>query len=183
MKKNIYSIFLILFFAQKMQSQSIYILGKVGFRELEWSDYKGTPDSKTSFQAYTHCNFKYSADGIRIIGNDSVHVDKIEVKMDFDEKNSWVKIDNATHELLLHERGHFYIAIMCLYELHETLSNLKLTKKNFNAQLQNAFNEVTLKYRNMGVVYDEETNHSLNTDAQEIWNKKLNYEIQSLGLK
>lgn len=183
MKKYLFLFCLILFCAEKMQSQNIYILGKKGFRELEWSDYKGTPDKRISFQAYTHCNFKYSADGIRIIGNDSVHIDKIDVKMEFDENKSWVKIDNATYELLLHERGHFYIAVMCLYELQETLNKLKLTKKNFNNQLQNAFNEVTLKYRNMGILYDEETNHSINAEAQEIWNKRLNESIQSLGLK
>lgn len=183
MKKNIHILLLIMLFAEKIESQNIYILGKMGYRELEWSDYKGTPDRQTSFKAYTHCNFKYTAEGIRIIGNELVHVDKLDVKMEFDEKNSWVKIDYASQELLLHERGHFYIAVMCLYELQEKLNNLKLTKKNFNNQLQNAFNEVTLKYRNMGILYDEETNHSLNAEAQETWNKRLNEGIQSLGLK
>ena len=78
-------------------------------------------------------------------------------------------------ELLKHEQGHFDIVALGAREFHTKAAGLSAaTEDELNAKLKKLREDMTDKTDAVDERYDKATNHSINTDVQQIWNTKIN---------
>ncbi len=149
--------------------QKIIVNGQETLGKLSWVDFSGKVDKSSTYNAYTSYSFKTKFGGVNFIG-DSAIINGFEVILEFDHKKSWAKANKLTDELLVHEQGHFDIGILCVREIAKNFKVSKFTKANLNSLLQSITTEASKKYREMGLTYDAETNHSINKEQQLKWN-------------
>ncbi|MBX2931579.1 MAG: DUF922 domain-containing protein [Chitinophagaceae bacterium] len=150
-------------------SQKIIVNGEESTGKISWSDFTGKVDKNSSYFAFTSYKFKTKVGTIKFIG-DSVVISSFDVILELDNKNSWAKKDKITDELLVHEQGHFNIGILCVKEIMANYKKAKFTKSNYSTLLQSIVSDASKKYKEMGLKYDRETNHSKNKEEQEKWN-------------
>lgn len=160
---------LFLFSVMQTHAQKVIVNGTESNGKLQWNDFRGKIDKSSSFAAYTFYNLGWKVKGARASG-DSMIIEGFEVTVEFNDKNSWVKMERATPQLLLHEQGHFNIGILAVREAMETFKKTKFTQANFKELLPKMVSTISKKYSEMGVVYDKETDHSKNADMQNTWN-------------
>lgn len=141
---------------------------------ITWDFFKGDPPA-SKHEAITcstvYCKYEES--------------DKSKLKMNiracFIKKESWKKEKTPSDYLLNHEQKHFDITEIFTRKLRKILSdtafkNESIAKKEIpkiirnNNKIFNAFQEV----------YDKETNHSINKEQQEFWDKKILDELNIL---
>ena len=150
-------------------AQTILIDGENTKRKLVWDDFSGKVDKSSEYKANTFWTLNYRFSGISFKGDTAI-IKGFESTLEFDKKFSWIKIGFDTPELLKHEQGHFDIGILCQKEFLQTVKTTILFKSNFSETLQKLFKTVLKKYTEMGTLYDTETDHSKNTEAQIKWN-------------
>lgn len=158
------------FISGAVSAQQVVISGKPGNRPLVWSDFSGKPDASSPFFAMTYWSLNYSTSNVTIVDG-TVNIGSFNVVLELDPKYSWVKKDKGTDDLLQHEQGHFYLALMCMKELLAKEKEQVFTKNNLNRQVQALFDDVMKKYRDLEEVYDKETDHSKNAEQQKKWNE------------
>ena len=171
-----------LFTTLNARSQEITISGSKTNRPLEWSDFKGEPDRTSPYFANTRWNIGYTMPSIKVTA-DSVPLTGFVVKLELDSKRSWVKSGKETPGLLKHEQGHFDIGRLCQLELVSTLNKTYVVPAQLSTKVGGIFHAVMDKYHNMGLQYDKETDHNLNAEAQEKWNRFLASELARLEPK
>jgi hypothetical protein len=174
MKTSLILLFII--FSYCAFSQRIFISGEETNRKLTWSDFTGKVDKNSSFLAYTGYLIKYKADDIKAFG-DSLSIGKFEVTLELDPLKSWANRSKVTDDLLIHEQGHFDIAIVCVREIVEVYKQTRFTRANLNATLQNIVNTIRKKYDEMELKYDAETDHSKNKEQQAKWNQFIGEQL------
>lgn len=150
-------------------SQDVIINGVNQNKPLTWSDFKGIPDVNSSADAFTVWNITYSLNDISFKG-DTIKINKFSIKLEFDERRSWSKPEKQSNTLLKHEQGHFDLGLICQREIQEQFSGTVFFKSDFQNKIQTIFTSILGKYQQLGLKYDEETNHSRNQLAQENWN-------------
>jgi Bacterial protein of unknown function (DUF922) len=165
-------IFLILFSfvaTQYVSAQKVIIAGNEGNRLLVWSDFTGKP-TDSNFGAMTFWNIKYKIANV-VPNGENMTVNGFEVTLELDAQKSWVKADKKSESLLKHEQGHFDLGLMCMKEILAKQKAATYTKKNFNESIKNIFLDTNKKYHEMGIKYDEETDHGRVAVAQAEWDK------------
>ena len=150
-------------------SQKIFIGGRESNGKLTWPDFTGKIDKSSPMNAYTYYNFSTRFSNVQFLG-DSALIQGFEVKLELDQSKSWAKPDRLSDKLLEHEQGHFNLGILCMKEVLEKFKQTRFTKSNFNTELRNMINEVSKKYNDLGIKYDNETDHSKNLEQQTRWN-------------
>ena len=136
--------------------------------KLSWSDFKGKPIKTSSYHAQTQGSLNYTFD------NDGPGAYIFNLNVKFDKKKSWVKSEEATDNLLNHERGHFDI-----YEIYgrTIIKRIKETKAltglKFSENIEKIFRKSFDELQKFQQEYDDETNHSKILEKQEEWNEKL----------
>ncbi len=163
-----FTIVLVLFFTS---SNNGYV-GKFSYTErseLTWSDFRGRPDVRSSFDASVNTGITYQW---------SYGKDKGDIELNYQVDSfcypslSWVKRGQMSDGLLSHEQLHFDIS-----ELHARIMRKRLQEykagKNIRGDLNRMYKLVERMRINMQERYDEETDHSKNEEAQEKWNKKV----------
>lgn len=160
----------------KLFSQKILVNGKESNGKLSWTDFIGDPDQKKSFNAFTAYTFRTKFGSVNFFG-DSAVVNNLEVILELDSKNTWAKKDRVTDLLLVHEQGHFNLGILSSKEILAKFKATKFTKQNYNSLLQSIINDVSKKYRDLGIKYDDETKHSENREQQLKWNSFITEEL------
>ena len=161
-------LFLFLLQVKSAFTQTILIGDEETNRKLQWSDYKGRPDYNSPHHAVTTWYLSYEMEGIKTYG-DSVSVGKLHAVLQMEPKESWLKKEKATDELLKHEQGHFYIGMLCLQEFTTMYYKTSFRKNNFDAKMKKLFQNTLNKYHQLGIQYDKETDHSQNREAQQYW--------------
>ena len=165
---NFYIFFIFVSTSLNAHAQKVIIGSTPINKLLTWIDFKGMPDAKSSFDAMTYWSINYKVDKIKELDAQMVF-EGFEVVLKFDSSKSWSKPAKATVALLTHEQGHFNIGLICMKEILLNKAVATFNKKNFNEKLQNIFSTAYKKYQDMGLKYDEETNHSKNNVAQLKW--------------
>jgi hypothetical protein len=168
--RNVILVMTAILFSYCSFGQKIMVNGQESTGQLIWSDFTGRVDKGSSFNAFTSYKFNTKVGNIKFVG-DSAIINGFEVILEFDQKNSWAKKDKVTDDLLVHEQGHFNLGILCVKEIMKKYKEAKFTKSNYNSLLQSIVNESSRKYNEMGIKYDEETDHSKNIEQQLKWNK------------
>ncbi len=136
--------------------------------KLSWGDFKGTPEENSPYDAclkwgiYYNYKFNRSSGLIQL----DVNVKSIE--------SSWFRKGKETEDLLVHERGHYVIAAVYGSLFKNTIEAIHFPNEfHVEKEISRNFDEIFNNCLQMQDVYDEETNHSLNTEMQKRWNDVL----------
>lgn len=164
--------FLLLFilsFANNLSAQQIFIGPEETNRKLTWDDFRGPVDHSSAHHAMTTWSLEYNMEDVRAKGN-IIEIGKMNVTVKMEPQRSWCIREKITDDLLKHEQGHFDIGILCMREFMSIINETTFTKNDLEPKMKKIFNDVLSKYHHLGIQYDQETDHSNNKDAQQIWN-------------
>lgn len=146
-------------------------------RKLTWEDFKGSPNPNSDAVALTASGitFGYSVKttGKRIIDYST------SVKAHFYPNKSWYLSEKADDYILAHEQLHFDITELYVRKFREQLERL-VVNQNIKIQMNQihvAINEALDKTQK---TYDQQTNHSINVDAQNYWENYIKEELKKL---
>jgi hypothetical protein len=139
-------------------------------RTLSWEDYKGTPSTirEANVGARTSCRF-----GIKIDTGSTPGKARVIVTSEFICYQSSVRTNQQTPSLLAHEQLHFDLCEAYARSLRKTLAASNLTPANVARISKDAFLQTYQLYREQQALYDAETEHGLNAEAQARWQKKI----------
>jgi lipopolysaccharide export LptBFGC system permease protein LptF len=141
--------------------------------KLAWTDFKGNPNNSSPYKAFTESNIHTE---ISAKNNEA----NISIKVFFDKNKSWVKEANNA-ELLKHEQTHFDITELWARKFRQKLKGKTFSFKSFQNDLNTIQAGIFKDSKEMQVLYDKETEHSVNTANQQKWNKKITEELKNLG--
>lgn len=133
-------------------------------KRLTWADYKGKPNPNSDAAASTTTYLMISYN----IGNNNFSY-RIESK--FSKTRSWGL--HKTAYILRHEQGHFDIAEVFARKLHKKMSEYSFNKKTYQKDLKKIYQDILDEKEELQNSYDRETNHSINKEKQEEWNRKI----------
>jgi hypothetical protein len=145
--------------------------------KLTWEDFKGSPNPNSDAVALTASGitFGYSVKttGKRIIDYST------SVEAHFYPNKSWYFSEKANDYILAHEQLHFDITELYVRKFREQLERL-VVNQNIKIQMNQihvAINEALDKTQK---TYDQQTNHSINVDAQNYWENYIKEELKKL---
>lgn len=130
-------------------------------RKLTWQDFQSEVDEQEPLHAMSSTNIAIKA---RCTGN----LMQFEVKCVFVTKDSWSK-NKLSERLLAHEQKHFDLtevhARLIRRRLSETTNICSSGKINLSKVVEIYFDDWKAEQER----YDQETNHGLNEEQQELW--------------
>ncbi|MCO5287417.1 MAG: DUF922 domain-containing Zn-dependent protease [Chitinophagaceae bacterium] len=138
--------------------------------QLTWADFKGKPNLHSNTGAVTSSGISLQSS---IQQEETKIIITLQVYAYFDKKSSWKKpnVHDAYH--LTHEQNHLDITYLGAIELIRRLKLEKFTMQNFSETIDRVCEEVNSENDHLQNQYDRETNFSINTSQQEIWNQKV----------
>ena len=161
-------------FATNAQDTDPVILWKNNLA-LRWDDFEGKPTGEHQQNAamtFSNINIDLSKEGEKIV---------CEVECTFSKNKSWVKPGKESPHLLAHEQRHFDLGEVYARKIREAISKLKFTDvKEFQQDVAETYNSLLNEYRMQQELYDSETNHGLQKEQQEKWNKKIKAQLEDL---
>lgn len=143
---------------------------------LTWEDFKAQPDLNSPFHANTNAGLSYSW-GLK---NDNGNIElQYQVLSFFNPNSSWVKPGSTNEYLLKHEQLHFDITELHARKLRKKLAEIKVDQlgKDPKAILTKAYEIIEKERAFMQKKYDQETNHSLNKNAEAKWQDYIKREL------
>ncbi|MEP1489245.1 MAG: DUF922 domain-containing protein [Algibacter sp.] len=146
--------------------------------KLTWEDFKGEPNYNFNSVAITASGISFS---YSIKENNNSVVDfKTEVYANFFPEKSWYKKELANPHILNHEQLHYDITELFARKFRKELEGLSPNngiKKTFN-KINNTINKELGALQDL---YDTETNHSINVEAQTKWQLYITEELEKLS--
>jgi len=136
---------------------------------LDWSDFKGTPVPGSKFTANTNSGLSYSWGYTTRGGKTAL---SYQVISNFYPELSWVKGSRKPDDLLLHEQIHFDITEVHARKLRKCLDEYVVTS-SLKKDMERMYQAVEAERIAMQQLYDKETAHSENKEAQERWHKYI----------
>lgn len=133
-------------------------------RKLTWNDFKGKPDPTSPNAALTN-----SGINVEFGFNDKKFTHSIRCR--FNTEKSWGRIKNDY--ILNHEQGHFDITEIHARLLHKELSAYEFNPKTVNKDINSIYDGVMKLHVTAQKNYDIETNHSLDSTQQKLWDNKI----------
>jgi hypothetical protein len=148
-------------------------------RPLTWADFRDRP--RTS--KYAAAVFpSFAQDGKREIRNGIIHVQLV-MKVYVLKDASWVKEGARDEYALNHEQRHFDIVKLVAERFKRKVLADTFTVEDYDGQIGYLFLESYREMNRLQDQYDEETSHSLNRDAQEQWNRRIDSELRAFFAK
>lgn len=143
---------------------------------LTWDDFQGVPLEKTLFHANTNTGLSYSW-GLK--GTSQKMELNYKVETFFYPKESWVQPASKNKYLLKHEQLHFDISELHARKLRKLLGDLDASKINKDSgdYLNKLYEKVDKERSAMQNAFDEESNHSLNKEAENRWQRFVKDEL------
>ena len=146
-------------------------------RKLKWSDFKDSPPRYTSNVALTSYRIKMTY----LIEEDEIW---FIVKCEFIGDDSWVRRWGMNDYILNHEQKHFDLA-----EIHARKLRKKLSETSFKGVklrevdkiINRFYAEVWDECGEAQILYDEETDHSINKRSQSVWDEKISDGLSTLN--
>jgi hypothetical protein len=129
---------------------------------LQWADFLGKVNDQSKFdaEAFTSVKYSYLFDSA---GNYSFTVQAC-----FDRTTSWIKQERSCENLLQHEQAHFSISQLYARKLTIAFESYDYTA-NFQNEILKIFKRIEIDYHQTQRLFDEETNHSLNSSKVKEW--------------
>jgi hypothetical protein len=131
-------------------------------RTLQISDFLGNVSDTSHSDAMSFAEVKYSYQF------NSPRDFKFDVYANFNRNSSWIKKGIEDEALLRHEQLHFDIAELFARRIKYIFDHFMYTE-NYASEILALFNEQKTRYHVMQDKYDQETDHSVNSDKQREW--------------
>ncbi len=106
-------------------------------------------------------------------------------KIVVDKSNSWVVSKQRNSKLLSHEQGHYDLSGLCYRDMITELKRIRAGSiKRLKQQLNKIMKKTDQRSDQLSIQYDskQETNHGLNADRQQSWERQIKKSIES-GIK
>ena len=97
----------------------------------------------------------------------------------FSVNDSWFKQEGKNPRILAHEQTHFDITALKACEFAKAIRAATFTKENLVARLKEMEEQNAADSRKEEDDYDNETNHSIITDKELEWEKKIKEQLQA----
>jgi hypothetical protein len=151
------------------------------YRVLTANDFQGTPRANyNGVVAYTNCSISYSYDVRRENG---IYKLTFKVPLMMNNQLSWLnrKLIPAGQlaEVLKHEQGHYIIAYLQQQEILRTFARTRFGR-DYNIVINDIFNRIDAKYKQLNIDYENDTNHMVNRVQQNSWDKYLDKCLNTL---
>ena len=142
-------------------------------RPLVWDDFRATPRAN-KYAASIFPSFSWTGRSEVVDGVLHYH---IETKVYMLKNSSWVRKGAASAYGLNHEQRHFDIVKIVVERFKSRLAETKLTPEDYDDMLGYQYIETYREMNQLQDQYDGETNHGINTPAQEKWNRWIDGEL------
>lgn len=141
--------------------------------KLKWSDFTGNEDASSSWMA--GCAASIYVKGFRENG-----LPNFSVNNSFIKNEAWTK-DTTSVKMLRHEQLHFDIAEVFTRKIRKAVDSLRQKDVKAVAVYSEKIQKL-LKMRNeTDNLYDEQTSHGINDNAQFDWSRKILKELEALN--
>lgn len=163
-------------YREKPEGDTIYYAVN---RPLNWNDFQEkAPNSKYAATVFPSFGF----DEKREIVNGIIKI-QLSLKIYVPKSACWVKDQDKTDYTLNHEQRHFDIVAIVGKHFEQKIKSLKLPVTNCDGPINYEFYESFREMNHLQDQYDAETQHGINTSAQERWNKRIDDDLIALGVK
>lgn len=139
-------------------------------QKVVWEDYKGRI-ADTSKIASSTCGIYCIP---QIIGDSG----EVTLTAYFDRTKSWVSKKHSDSLLLQHEQGHFDLTEVYTRKLRKKIASLKLSDRNFTAEIQKFYNWAWEDLQKQQEAYDKATDHGAIEFAQSTWENYINKHLE-----
>jgi hypothetical protein len=147
-------------------------------RKLTWDDFRGNTNRPGSrYAAAVFSSLSYEGNS-KMAGKYLQAT--IALKVFMVKSMSWGRPDARNPYTLTHEQTHFDISRLMAERFKERLKTMDLTIEDYDSQIQYEFLEIFREMNQEQESYDAQSNHGLNTAAQEKWNQKVQAEISRI---
>lgn len=157
-------------YTEQPEGDTIYYSAK---RPLTWADFKQKPPA-SKYEAEVFPSIAYAEQVEVIKGIVNVH---LALKPYLPKSACWVRDGSRSAYSLNHEQRHFDIVKLVMEHFKQQLLKEKLTIENYDGPINVQYLDSFREMNQLEEQYDQETNHGINTTAQEEWNKKLDKEL------
>ena len=147
-------------------------------RKLTWNDFQGNtnrPGSKYAAAVFSSLSYEGNSKMAGRYLQATIALKTFMVK-----SMSWGRPDARNAFTLAHEQTHFDITRLMAERFKERLKTLDLSIEDYDSQIQYEFLEIFREMNREQESYDAQSNHGLNTSAQEQWNQKVQAEISRI---
>jgi hypothetical protein len=138
-------------------------------RQLEWSDFKGSPDYLLDYVATTNSGMSHS---YGINGNGFLDKSTSSVLAHFYPTFSWYKPADTTAAILRHEQTHFDITEVYARKLRKRIQEYVFTA-NSNEEIKQLYKTIETERREAQRLFDQETDHSRLKDRELFWAERI----------
>lgn len=143
--------------------------------KLTWADFKATPDVKSNAVAVTASGITFGyavkTSGERIVDFSTT------VEAHFYPNKSWYIREKGNIHVLAHEQLHFDITELYARQFRAQITKL-IVNQNVKEQMNRLHAEINEAVNKTQKLYDEQTNHSMNIEMQEEWEKTIQIELK-----
>ena len=147
-------------------------------RPLRWSDFTGPPRAGI-YAAAVFPSFAYQ--GQPRVHNGVVELD-ITLQVFVVRSSSWVGPAQHNPYSLNHEQRHFDLVKLIAERFRRNTMD-SLTVADYNSILQIAYLKSFTEMNRLQDRYDAETHHGLDTAAQQRWNRQIDAELRTFGVR
>ena len=136
---------------------------------LRWSYFQALPDERSGFSASanTGISHRYTISKAGVLDPS-----KSIIKANFYPKLSWYKPELIDEFTLKHEQTHFDISEVHARMFRKAVAEFRFTR-NSKAEIQRIYKRIESSRRKMQSQFDAETEHSVNREAEKLWEVKV----------
>ncbi|TVZ52071.1 hypothetical protein [Dokdonia sp. Hel_I_53] len=138
-------------------------------RQLEWSDFKGTPVFLENWAASSSTGMSQS---YQINNKGFLDKNDVRIKAHFYPEYSWIKEGRESQYLLAHEQTHFDITEVYARKLSELIEKTTFSKNSLQ-EVKALYNQVEKERVAAQEQFDLETKHSLEREEELKWRAKV----------
>ena len=143
--------------------------------QLQWSDFKGQPESDTDAVAITASGITF---GYSVKRSQTEIVEaNFTIESHFYPNHSWCKKGRVDEVVLDHERFHFNITELFARKFRERISKAKFSLK-IKEEADAIYKAINHELAEMQKAYDTATNYSMNINAQTEWQELVANELK-----
>ena len=154
------------FFAQKKAGDTISYRN---YSVLKWSDFKADVPDKTDFSASLSSGMTYKWSFSTAAG---ILDFKYNIEANLYRNYSWSKYDKDKKQVLEHEQLHFDITELHVRKFRKALAEYEVGR-SIRKDVSRIYDNIEEERVAMQLLYDEETHHSINREAQLTWETKV----------
>lgn len=143
-------------------------------QKIKLDDFQGKRNGN-KYPVYISINLLYRIDSVTKISNEKFRV-KVITLVRINKSESFFDLsgvkENEVEEVLLHEQGHVSISYISANLVERDLSS-PVYGPDYKKVIESQFYGVSQRYLRLNQVYDDQTEHSRNLEAQKKWNQKM----------